>query len=161
MKLKRILRFLQKRPTTTYLYEWQDHPGELTGYTDSDWASCKLTRRSTSGGAIQHGSHLLLHYSLIPPPKKKGGVEAKESTREEGKIEEEMGRTCQPTMKRGKKGAQWVTMSEDAESKQNEDDASVEEPTSDEPRDENGQKKRRTKRTRPLKRRTSGATTVG
>ena len=61
--LKRILRILRKRPTTTYLFEWQDHPGELTGYTDSDWTACKLTRRSTSGGVILHGSHLLLHYS--------------------------------------------------------------------------------------------------
>ena len=63
VKLKIILRFLRKRPTTTYLYEGQDHPGDLTGYTDSDWAGCKLTRRSTSGGAIQYGSLLLLHYS--------------------------------------------------------------------------------------------------
>ena len=63
VKLKRILRFLRKRPTTTYLYVWQDLPGELTGYTDSDWAGCKFTRRSTSGGVILHGSHLLLHYS--------------------------------------------------------------------------------------------------
>ena len=29
---KRILRFLRKRPTTTYRYEWLDHPGELKGY---------------------------------------------------------------------------------------------------------------------------------
>ena len=37
VKLKRIL-----RPTTTYRFEWQDYPGVLTGYTDSDWAGCKL-----------------------------------------------------------------------------------------------------------------------
>ena len=36
VKLKRIWRFLQKRPTTTYLFEWQDQPGDSTGYTDSD-----------------------------------------------------------------------------------------------------------------------------
>ena len=63
IKLKRILRFLRKRLTTTYRYEWQDHPGELTGYTDSDWAGCKLTRRSTTRWVIMHGSHLLLHFS--------------------------------------------------------------------------------------------------
>ena len=62
IKLKRILRFLRKRPTTTYRYEWQDHPGELTGSSDSDWAGCKLTRRCTSARVIMHGSHLLLHY---------------------------------------------------------------------------------------------------
>ena len=63
VKLKRIFRLLRRRLTTTYLYEWQDHPGELTRYTDSDWAGYKLTRRSTSGGVILHGSHLLLRYS--------------------------------------------------------------------------------------------------
>ena len=63
MKLKRILRSLRKRRTTTYLFEWQDHPEELTWYTDRDWAGWKLTRRSTSGALILHGSHLLLQYS--------------------------------------------------------------------------------------------------
>ena len=63
VKLRRILRFLRKRPTTTNRFEWHDYPGVLTKYTDSDWAGCKLTRRSTSGGVILHGSHLLLHYS--------------------------------------------------------------------------------------------------
>ena len=64
IKLKRILRFLLKRQTTTYRYEWQDHAGELTGKTDSDWAGCKRTRRSTSEEVIiMHGSHLLPHYS--------------------------------------------------------------------------------------------------
>ena len=68
IKLKRTLRFLRKRPTTTYRYEWQDHPEELTGCTDSDLAGSKFTRRSTSGvgrgrGSLCTGSHLLLHYS--------------------------------------------------------------------------------------------------
>ena len=63
IKRKRILRFLRKRPTTTYRYEWQDHPEELTGHIDSDWAGCKLTWRSTSEEVIMHGSYLLLHYS--------------------------------------------------------------------------------------------------
>ena len=52
VKLKRILRFLQERLTTTYLNEWQDRPGELIGYTHSDWAGCKLIGRSTGGGVI-------------------------------------------------------------------------------------------------------------
>ena len=50
IKLKKRLRFLRKRPTTTHRHEWQDHPGELTGCTGSNWAGCKLTRRSTSWG---------------------------------------------------------------------------------------------------------------
>ena len=63
VKLKRILGFLRKKLTTTFPYEWQDQSGELSGYTDSHCAGCKLTRRSASGGVILHRSHLLLHYS--------------------------------------------------------------------------------------------------
>ena len=63
VKLKTTLRFLRKQTTTTHRYVWQDHPGVLIGYTDSDWAGCKPTRRSTSGGVSLHGSHLLLQYS--------------------------------------------------------------------------------------------------
>ena len=30
-------------------------------YKDGGWAGCELTRRSTSGEVIMHGSHFLLH----------------------------------------------------------------------------------------------------
>ena len=33
------------------------------GYSDSDWAGCTKTRRSTSGGGILSGTHLLTHWS--------------------------------------------------------------------------------------------------
>ena len=35
----------------------------LIGYSDSDWAGCVKTRRSTSGGGIQFGGHLIAHWS--------------------------------------------------------------------------------------------------
>ena len=57
------MRYLRAKPTATYLYEWQEGPEKLDGFTDSDWAGCRLTRRSTSGGAILHGAHLIHHYS--------------------------------------------------------------------------------------------------
>ena len=50
MKLRRIRKFFRKRPTTTYRYEWQDHPGELTRCPNNDWVDCKVIRISTSGG---------------------------------------------------------------------------------------------------------------
>jgi len=62
-KLKRILRYLKGRPTTTLHYHWQDTPTELVGYSDSDWAGCVRTRRSTSGGVVLHGAHLLHFWS--------------------------------------------------------------------------------------------------
>ena len=32
-------------------------------YSDSDWAGCVKTRRSTSGGVLLHGKHLVHHWS--------------------------------------------------------------------------------------------------
>ena len=74
VKIKRILRYLQRTATATYLFEWQDAPAHLDGYTDSDWAGCKRTRRSTSGGVVLHGSHLIHHHSIAPriPPDQLG-----------------------------------------------------------------------------------------
>lgn len=62
-KIKRLLRFLRERPVSTYQFRWQDSPDHIDGYTDSDWAGCKTTRRSTSGGVILHGAHLIAHWS--------------------------------------------------------------------------------------------------
>jgi hypothetical protein len=45
-----------------YEYPWQSRPG-LRAYTDSDFAGCVATRRSTSGGAALLGTHLLKHWA--------------------------------------------------------------------------------------------------
>ena len=44
-------------------YPWQDAPGYLIGNSDSDWAGCAKSRRSTSGGGIKFGDHLVAHWS--------------------------------------------------------------------------------------------------
>ena len=62
-KVKRILRYLLAYPVATYLYAWQAAPLSLEGFSDSDWAGCRRTRRSTSGGVILHGTHLIHHWS--------------------------------------------------------------------------------------------------
>ena len=62
-KLYRVLRYLKRFPVWIATYEWQDAPGGLHAYTDSDWGGCCRTRRSTSGGVILHGRHSLLHWS--------------------------------------------------------------------------------------------------
>ena len=44
-------------------YRWQEMPKEVTVLADSDWAGCRRTRRSTSGGAIVLGGRLVKHWS--------------------------------------------------------------------------------------------------
>ena len=61
--VKRILRYLRGRPDCKIRYCWQDPPTTITGYSDSDWATCVTTRKSTSGGAVYLGAHLIRCYS--------------------------------------------------------------------------------------------------
>ena len=44
---------------TVMRYDWQGHEREVTGYSDSDWAGCRVTGKSTSGGALMIGGHFL------------------------------------------------------------------------------------------------------
>ena len=43
------------------VYHWQEPQKTLRLLTDSDWATCKQTRRSKSGGMILSGDHVV-HY---------------------------------------------------------------------------------------------------
>ena len=61
--LKRCIKYLKSRPRGAYVYGWQEKPSQLDIYTDSDWAAEKVTRRSTSGGVIMQGRHLIHHWS--------------------------------------------------------------------------------------------------
>jgi hypothetical protein len=45
------------------MFEWQAYSNLIQVYTDSDWAGCKKTRRSTSGGMVLRGKHLLANWS--------------------------------------------------------------------------------------------------
>ena len=59
MALKRILRYLRGKPRACYLYTWQSCCSQLTVQVDSDWAGCSRTRKSTSGGVLSRGGHVL------------------------------------------------------------------------------------------------------
>ena len=63
LALKRIGRFLAGAPRAVQHFWWQCLPTELSTYVDSDWAGCKSTCRSTSGGAAMLGSHTLKSWS--------------------------------------------------------------------------------------------------
>lgn len=60
--LKRLGRYLKGHPRLVMHFPWQA-PQPLTVLTDSDWAGCPRTRRSTSGGVVMRGCHVIKHYS--------------------------------------------------------------------------------------------------
>lgn len=59
LRLKRVLRYLQGYPRVASAYPWQHRVSRLTCEVDSDWAGCTRARKSTSGGALFRGVHLL------------------------------------------------------------------------------------------------------
>ena len=61
--LKRVLRYLKGNPQICYTFKSQGVPPSFSTFCDSDWAGCRSTRRSTSGGAIMYGDHLIHHWS--------------------------------------------------------------------------------------------------
>jgi hypothetical protein len=62
-KLKRLCRYLQLRPRVVVKYNWQSLATCIIAETDSDFAGCIRTRKSTSGFACFLGAHLLKTYS--------------------------------------------------------------------------------------------------
>eukprot|EP00973_Karenia_brevis_P046223 6408888-Karenia_brevis.AAC.1 len=62
-RLKRLGRYLKGHLRTTHAFPLQDFVGEITIHTDANWAGDKRTRKSTSGGSIQIGRHLIKSWS--------------------------------------------------------------------------------------------------
>ena len=67
-RLKRLARYLVTRDGVVFRYEWQDKNRPMTLFTDSDWAGCRKTRKSTSGGAIMIGTHCVKAWSSTQGP---------------------------------------------------------------------------------------------
>ena len=61
--LKRIGRYLRKVPRLAQLFVWQEWPSEVNVLVDSDWAGCKTSCKSTSGGVIMIGQHAVKSWS--------------------------------------------------------------------------------------------------
>jgi hypothetical protein len=57
VKMKRLARYLVGVPVVYIEYVNQRPPSRLSIYADSDWAGCRRTRKSTSGGVACHGRH--------------------------------------------------------------------------------------------------------
>ncbi len=61
--LKRLGRYLIGAPRAVFHYYWQRLPTYLDAFVDSDWAGCKGTCRSTSGGGAKVGFHTIKTWS--------------------------------------------------------------------------------------------------
>jgi len=61
--MKRVLRYLMGAPRAVLHFEYQQRQTGLVTWTDSDFAGCDKTRKSTSAGAIQFGRHLIKSWS--------------------------------------------------------------------------------------------------
>ena len=54
-KLKHLARYLIGRERAVIHFDYQSAPSQWTVWVDSDWAGCKITRKSTSGGLVLFG----------------------------------------------------------------------------------------------------------
>ena len=64
--LKRLGRYLAGRRRLVYRYPFQSAE-HLDVYSDTDWAGCPRTRKSTSGGCVMLGQHCLKSWSSTQP----------------------------------------------------------------------------------------------
>ena len=62
-RLKKAVRFLVHRERVVWEFAWQEEPGRVTVFADSDWGGDRLSRKSTSGGAIMLGDHCIRTWS--------------------------------------------------------------------------------------------------
>ena len=61
--LKRVGRYLKGRPRLIWKFDWQGPTPVIDITSDANWAGCRRTRKSTSGGTIMIGAHLIRAYS--------------------------------------------------------------------------------------------------
>ena len=59
IRLKRLGLCLLGKPRLQQVYSWQNTQATMKVYTDADWAGCRETRKSTTGGCVMLGRHTL------------------------------------------------------------------------------------------------------
>ena len=62
-RLRRIGRYLKTHPRLVWRFDLQEKQQELIVKTDADWAGCRRTRKSTSGGCVMIGGHCIKVWS--------------------------------------------------------------------------------------------------
>ena len=63
--VKKFGRYLKQHPRQVLRFEWQDAPDKIDVYVDTDYAGCRRTRKSTSGGIVLHGKHMIKGWASI------------------------------------------------------------------------------------------------
>lgn len=63
--LKRLARYLIGFPTMAVVFKQQRLPSSIRVSVDSDYAGCKITRKSTTGAVQRLGTHLLKSNSVL------------------------------------------------------------------------------------------------
>ena len=58
-KVRKLGRYLKKYPRQVVWFKWQGPQTMLNTFVDTDYAGCPRTRRSTNGGLVMHGGHLI------------------------------------------------------------------------------------------------------
>ena len=64
VRAKRLMRYLKGAPRLTIMYRYQMNPKGISTWSDSDFAGCEKSRKSTSGGVLMHGEHLIKSWSV-------------------------------------------------------------------------------------------------
>ena len=67
-ELKRLGRYLMRKPRSVLMFEEQPEPRELEAWVDSDYAGDVISRKSTSGLVLMYGKHLLKSSSSVQGP---------------------------------------------------------------------------------------------
>ena len=60
-RLHRIGQYLHSHQRMVWRFDWQDPVDVIDAYGDASWAACQRTRKSTSGGVVMVGHHLIGH----------------------------------------------------------------------------------------------------
>ena len=60
--LRRLAQYLVDSPRLVYRVPWQRDAGPSV-FVDTDVAGCYVTRKSTSGGVLYRGAHMVKHWS--------------------------------------------------------------------------------------------------
>ena len=75
-RLKRLCQHLLGKPRLVWDYEMQESQDTIDVYSDSDWAGCRKSRKSSSGGTIMIGDHCLKTWSKTQAIIAKSSAEA-------------------------------------------------------------------------------------